>query len=245
VYEPNTYGERIAALYDSWVTPTIDATTQPAIDLLATLAGDGAALELGIGTGRIALPLAQRGISVHGIDASEAMVARLRDKPGGADIRVSIGDFADVAVEGRLRLIYVVFNTFFGLLTQDDQVRCFRNVAEHLDDGGAFVIEAFVPDPTLFDRGQRLSATRVELDRVQLDATRHHAVAQQVTSQHILIGKDGIMLLPVKLRYAWPSELDLMAQLAGLRLDGRYGGWASEPFTDSSAGHVSIYVRAS
>jgi SAM-dependent methyltransferase len=156
-YEPNTYGDRIASLYDAWVGATVDATTEKAVDFLADIAGPGGtALELGIGTGRIALPLAARGIAVQGIDASAAMLGRLRDKPGGADLPVSLGDFADVSVEAssRFRLIYVVFNTFFGLLTQDDQVRCFANVAAHLEPGGAFVIEAFVPDPTLFDRGQ-------------------------------------------------------------------------------------------
>jgi hypothetical protein len=177
---------------------------------------------------------------VTGIDASEAMLARVREKPAGATVQLIQGDFADAA-HGRFRLIYVVFNTFFALLSQAEQVRCFRNVAAHLESHGAFVVEAFVPDPTLFDRGQRLSATRVELDRVQLDATQHDAAAQEVTTQHVLIGREGIMLLPVKLRYAWPSELDLMAQIAGLQLLARYGGWQREPFTSTSAGHVSVY----
>src|SRR5262249_42125763 len=142
-------------------TASVDDDTGPAVAFLLDIAGAGGrALELGIGTGRIALPLAATGVLVHGIDASEAMVARLREKPGGSDIRVTIGDFADVGVDGRFRLIYVVFNTFFGLLTQDEQVRCFRNIAAHLDEAGAFVLEAFVPDPSMFDRGQRLSATR-------------------------------------------------------------------------------------
>jgi SAM-dependent methyltransferase len=244
-YEPQTYGDRIASLYDAWVAPTVQATTEAAVEFLADIATGGRALELGIGTGRIALPLSARGIAVHGIDASEPMLARLRDKPGGANLPITIGDFADVSVEGQFRLIYVVFNTFFALLTQEDQVRCFSNTASHLEDRGAFVIEAFVPDPTLFNRGQRLSTTHVDLDRVQFDATRHAAVAQQVTTQHVLIGKEGIMLFPVKLRYAWPSELDLMARLAGLSLAARYGGWQREPFLDSSASHVSIYMPRS
>jgi hypothetical protein len=146
-------------------------------------------------------------------------------------------------VDGVFRLIYVVFNTFFGLLTQEAQVRCFRNVAAHLEDGGAFVIEAFVPDPTLFDRGQRVSATRVELERVQIDASRHDPVLQQVTSQHVLIGREGIVLLPVQIRYAWPAELDLMAQLAGLKLLARYADWERSAFKATSPGHVSVYTR--
>jgi len=202
------------------------------------------ALELGIGTGRIALPLAERGVRVEGIDASEAMLERLRAKPRGAELHVVVGNFADVDVDREYELVYVVFNTFFALLTQEDQVRCFANVSRRLTGNGVFVMEAFVPDPSLYDRGQRLSATRVETDRVQLDAARIDLVTQLVTAQHILIGAEGIMLLPVQLRYAWPSELDLMARLAGLRLRERYGGWQGEPFTSTSAKHVSVYAKA-
>jgi len=240
-YGPATYGERIAAIYDRYVEPAVGATTAAAVEFLASIAGGGRVLELGIGTGRIAVPLAERGISVEGIDASEAMIQRLRAKPHGADIPVAIGDFAAVDVQGRFDLIYVVFNTFFALLDQEAQVRCFRNVAEHLTEHGAFVIEAFVPDPTLYDRGQRVSATRVETDRIQLDAARLDPLTQRVTSQHILIGAEGIVLLPVQLRYAWPSELDLMARLAGLAVRERFGGWLREPFTAASGSHVSVY----
>jgi SAM-dependent methyltransferase len=242
-YEAKTYGERIAAVYDAWVVPAVDASTEVAVSFLTELAGAGPALELGIGTGRVALPLAARGVTVHGIDVSEAMVTRLREKPGGAEIQVTLGDFEAVPVEGAFRLIYVVFNTFFGLLSQEAQVRCFAQVAQHLAQDSAFVIEAFVPDPSLFNRGQRVSATHVEVDRVQLDATQHDPVEQRVTSQHVIIAPEGIVLLPVQLRYAWPSELDLMARLAGLRLEARYGGWQREPFTASSPSHVSVYVH--
>jgi hypothetical protein len=171
------------------------------------------------------------------------MLDRLLAKPGAEQITASLGDFGQVAVDGQFELIYVVFNTFFTLLDQEQQVRCFANVASHLSEQGAFVIEAFVPDPTLFDRGQRVSAVRVETDRVQLDAGRIDLIAQRVNSQHILIGAEGIMLLPVQLRYAWPSELDLMARLAGLRLRERFSGWQRQPFTATSPSHVSVYAR--
>jgi hypothetical protein len=241
--DPAAYGRFNAEYYDAWVTSGVSAGTGPAVEFLRDIAGGGPALELGIGTGRIALPLLEAGVRVTGIDASEAMIGRLRAKPRGEEIPVAIGDFADVPVDGSFRLVYVVLNTFFGLLTQEAQVRCFRNVAAHLDDGGAFVIEAFVPDPTLFDRGQRVSATRVELERVQFDASRHDPVLQQVTSQHVLIGREGIVLLPVQIRYAWPSELDLMAQLAGLKLQARYADWERGAFTGTSSGHVSVYTH--
>jgi SAM-dependent methyltransferase len=240
-YEPSTYGDRIAAVYDAWVNPTVGDKTDATVDFLAELAAGGEVLELGVGTGRIALPLAERGLRVHGIDASEAMLDQLRAKPGGADLPVVLGDFADVPVDGQFKLIFVVFNTFFALLDQEAQLRCFRNVASHLEPGGSFVIEVFVPDPTLFDRGQRFAVTRVETDSVQLHATTHDPVLQRVTTQHIGIGRDGVILLPVQLRYAWPSELDLMAQLAGLQLDARLGGWRGEPFTAASPSHVSRY----
>ncbi len=197
-----------------------------AVAFLVELAHAGPALELAIGTGRLALPLAERGVEVHGIDASEAMVARLRSKSGGERIPVTIGDFADVPIEGRYALVYVVFNTLFALQTQEAQIRCFRNVAACLADGGVFVVEAFVPDLSRFDRG------------------RHHPVEQRVESQHVLLSEQGIRFYPVQIRYAYPSELDLMARLAGLQLRARFGGWRREPFTAASAMHVSVYERA-
>lgn len=242
-YDPSTYGDRIAEIYDEVLPDWVAAETGRAVDFLAALAGPGPALELGIGTGRIALPLAARGVAVEGIDASPAMVARLRAKPGGDGIPVTVGDFADVGVEGNFRLIFCVFNTFFALLTQEDQVRCFQNVARHLTGDGSFVIEAFVPDPTLFDRGQRVEAEAVELDRVILQVSRHDPVNQQVWSQKILLTEAGARFYPVQIRYAWPAELDLMARSAGLRLTERWGGWGREPFTVRSRRHVSVYGR--
>jgi SAM-dependent methyltransferase len=241
-YEAGTYGDRIADAYDEIYASRWD--TDGAVELLAELAGAGPALELGIGTGRIALPLAERGVVVHGIDASARMVEKLREKPGGADLPVEIGDFADVAVDGPFSLIFVVFSTFYGLLSQEEQVRCFRNVADRLAPGGAFVIEAFVPDPTRFSRSSSLEAVLVETDRVMLGATRHDAVQQALVSQYVMLTEGGIRLYPARLRYAWPSELDLMAQLAGLRLRDRWANWRREPFTAASASHVSVYERS-
>jgi SAM-dependent methyltransferase len=241
-YDASTYGERIAEVYDSW--HSVPKNADAVVALLADLAGRGPTLELGIGTGRIALPLSQRGIEVHGIDASLSMVAKLRAKPGGDRIRVTIADFATVPIEGRFSLVFVVFNTFFGLLTQADQLACFQAVARHLTGDGRFLIEAFVPDLSRFDRGQRVAALSVGADAVGLEASVHDRVAQRVTSQHVLMSKGGVELYPVQLRYAWPSELDLMARLAGLRLRERWGGWSREPFSAASASHVSLYERA-
>jgi hypothetical protein len=237
-YGPSTYGERIAETYDSWYRFPED--TDGAAAFLAAVAGEGPALELAIGTGRVALPLAARGLEVHGIDASRAMVDRLRGKPGGEAIPVTVGDFADVGVKGRFGLIFVVFNTFFALLSQDEQVRCMRNVAEHLTDDGAFVLEAFVPDLTRFDRGQRVDAIQVGLEEVKLDVARYDPVEQRVDAMHLLIGPEGAKTYPVRLRFAWPAELDLMARLAGLRLRERWGGWSREPYT-AEGKHVSVY----
>jgi SAM-dependent methyltransferase len=236
-YGPETYGDRIAPLYDE----LYDRDTDAAVDALGRLAGPGPVLELAIGTGRLAIPLAQRGIDVRGIDASEAMVARMRAKPGGEDIPVTMGDFADVGVEGSFSLVYLVFNTIFALLTQEDQVRCFENVAAHLAEDGRFVVEAFVPDLGRFDHGQRVGVSAVRLDRVDMEVARHDAVNQRVDSQHILVTDGHTKLYPVSLRYAFPSELDLMARLAGLELVDRWGGWHGEPFTNASTDHVSVY----
>lgn len=192
----------------------------------------------------VALPLAQRGLEVHGIDASDAMVAKLRAKPGGEAIPVSIGNFVDVGVEGRFSLIFVVFNTLFALDSQEEQVRCFSNVANHLADGGLFLIEAFVPDLTRYTLGQHTHTYSVELDRVHLDVARLDLAAQQIVSQHVVLSESGIRLYPVKIRYAWPSELDLMARLAGLRLKERWSGWGRERFTATSTRHISAYGRA-
>lgn len=239
-YLPTTYGDRIADAYDLLYR----AVDPAAIDLLARLAGEGPALELGIGTGRLALPLAARGVTVHGIDASEAMVRKLQEKPGGNDIPVTIGDFAELRSEEHYSLIYVVFNTFFALQTQEEQVRCFQSVASQLRDDGCFLLEVFIPDLTRFDRGQRTSTFQVETDAVTIEATRHDPVAQRVESQMIRLTEAGVRLFPVQLRYAWPSELDLMGRLAGLRLRNRWGGWEEEVFGAGNQSHISVYCRS-
>lgn len=239
-YDSSTYGERVADLYDD-LHPTFD---EAAITALADLARGGRALELGIGTGRIALPLKARGVEVHGLDSSPAMVARLQSKPDGAEIPVTIGDFREVTVAGEFSLVYVVFNTFFALLTQEDQIACFQSVAARLAEDGVFLIEAFVPDPTRFTGGQCTRSVRVGPDQVALECTRHDPIHQQATTQLVLIGESGIRLLPVRIRYAWPSELDLMARLASMRLRHRWGGWQQEPFTAASGRHISVYERA-
>lgn len=241
-YNASTYGERIAEVYDEWYSG-MALDTDAAVEFLATEAGKGPVLELAIGTGRIALPLAARGFDVHGIDASPSMVAKLGEKPGGERIPVTMGDFADVAVAGEYSLIYIVFNSIFGLLTQEDQVSCFRNVAAHLTEKGIFVVEAFVPDLQRFDRNQRLAVETIERDHVRIEASRHDPVNQNVQSRHVVVGEEGIKAYPLKIRYAWPSELDLMARIAGLRLRDRWGGWRREPFRAASTSHVSVYGR--
>jgi SAM-dependent methyltransferase len=240
-YDASTYGDRMAEVYDEWFA--VPSDTEDTVGFLADLARPGPVLELGIGTGRIALPLAQKGYEVHGIDASETMVRKLRSKAGGEDMPVTIGNFAEVDIEGAFSLVYVVFNTLFALLSQEDQARCFSNVARRLREGGVFVIEAFVPDMTRWDRDQRVEAKHVETDSVILGAAIHDPVEQRITSNHLLVSAKGIKMYPVRLRYAWPSELDLMARLAGLRLRERWGGWHREPFTASSAKHISVYER--
>jgi SAM-dependent methyltransferase len=242
-YRPETYGDRIADLYDRMVATMPDPAD--CVDRLAELAGAGPALELGIGTGRIALPLAARGVEVHGIDASAAMVEQLRAKPGGEAIPVTMGDFADLPVEGSFPLVYAVFNTFFSLLTQDDQVRCFQAVADRLAPGGAFALELFVPDPTLHPGGQSIRTRHLGLDLVRFDLALHDPVAQRVDFQNVLLAADGARLMPGSVRYAWPSELDLMARLAGMALRERWGGWLGEPYTGSTSGlYVAVYEHA-
>jgi SAM-dependent methyltransferase len=238
-HDPAEYGERIAPLYDELCPAS--ASAEVAADALEGLAGGGPVLELGIGTGRIALPLARRGVSVCGVDSSQAMVDRLRTKRGGEAIPVSIGDFGSADLGGPHSLVFVAFNTFFGLITQEDQVRGFANVASSLADGGRFAMEAFVPDLARFDRGQRTSATQVGSDSVAFEVSEHDIATQTVRSAHVIVTETGNQIFPVTIRYAWPSELDLMARLAGLELEARWSSWSHEPFGSASTGHVSVW----
>lgn len=237
--DPAFYGDRWAGVYDE-LHAGVDPT--PAVEFLAGLAQGRQVLELAIGTGRVALPLAARGIPVWGVDASQAMVDRLRSKPGGEKIQVTIGDMADVPVSGPFGLVYLVFDTLFGLLTQERQADCFRNVARVLDPGGVFVTECFVPDLSRFDRGQT-HALAVTEDSATFELSRLDAAQQRLTTQIVTLDARGMRMLPVALRYAWPSELDLMAQQAGLRLTERYGDWDRRPFHSGSSRHISVYQR--
>jgi len=238
-YSDDTYGEKHADVYDGWY-----ASYDPAsITTLTELACGGRALELGIGTGRIAIPLAANGVEVHGIDASPSMIAKLRSKPGGGNIPVLVGNFADVAADGQFDLVYVVINTFFTLRSQQEQVRCFGNVARLLTSKGLFALEAFVPDMSLHPGGQSVRASAVKADMVSLHVSIHDPVEQRVAGQQIIMTEEGIRLYPVEIRYAWPSELDLMAALAGLKLQHRWSSWRRDPFTSESKKHISIYGR--
>ena len=236
------FGEQTAAQYDESSADMFEpAVLDPAVDLLAGLAGDGAALELGVGTGRIALPLARRGVPVHGIDLSRAMVARLRAKPGGEAVSVTIGDFATTTVDGTFSLAYLVFNTIMNLTTQEAQAACFRNAAAHLEPGGCFVIEVRVPELRRLPAGQDVLPWHLGPERWVLYT---YDVATQAMRGHYLEVTDGRgEYSTIPFRYVWPAELDLMAQLAGLRLRGRWDGWTREPFTSESRQHISVWEK--
>jgi SAM-dependent methyltransferase len=242
-FDPRTsFGADVAATYDE---DEVRGDESETVAFLADVAGDGPALELAIGTGRIGLPLAATGIRVDGIDLSPDMVQRLRAKPGGDQLAVTMGDFASVDVPGSYRLIYVVFNTFFNLLAQDDQVRCFENVAEHLTDDGVFVIEAGTPWKLFgLDGWQYVRAERIRADQVTLDVATYDPVTQLYDESHVHLSAEGTRLAPIVTRYCTPGELDLMARIAGLRLVDRWGGWQGEPFTADSRRHISVWGRS-
>lgn len=239
-YDPAEYGNLWASAYDDehdWIDPSL------AVDFLSRLAQGRRVLELGIGTGRLALPLAQKGVRVVGLDSSEAMVERMRSKPGGKEIEVILGDMASSDLAGPYGLIFVAFNTIFGLLDQQRQLDCFANVRRALAPGGHFVLECFVPDLQRFQSGNqtvRMLPTSTA-ERLRLNASLHHPDHQRIDT-HVIVIEDGhVDVLPVFLRYIWPSELDLMAQITGFELAARYGGWSEEPFTAGSTSHVSVY----
>lgn len=237
-YDIAAYGERWAAIYDDEVLPQPDI-----VDFLAARAGKGPALEFAIGTGRFAIPLVERGIRVDGIDASPAMVERLRARR--SDLRVEIGDMTSTEMGRTYPLVFLVATSLFLVRTQEEQVRCFENASRHMTKRGEFVVHTFMPDVTRFTDGQALRTSDVGDDGVALEASRHDMATQRIDVQYVSIDSAGsIELYPIHLRYAWPSELDLMARLAGLRLHERFGGWRDEPFTGTTPDQVSVYRRA-
>ncbi|MDQ6816581.1 MAG: class I SAM-dependent methyltransferase [Actinomycetota bacterium] len=237
------FGERVATSYDESSAELFEpSVVEPVVDFLAPLAGDGAALELGIGTGRIAVPLARRGVSVHGIDLSKAMVARLRAKPGGENIGVTIGDFATTTVQGTFSVAYLVFNTIMNLTTMEEQVACFENVAAHLEPGGCFVIEVGVPALQWLPPGETVRA--FELSATYLGFDEYEVASQGQISHHYQVVDGELQLTSIPFRYVWPSELDLMAKMAGMSLRERWSGWKREPFTSESTKHVSVWQKA-
>ncbi|MGC5363184.1 class I SAM-dependent DNA methyltransferase [Streptomyces sp. DT24] len=240
--EDGYFGVSVAATYDESSAEMFEPTVvDPAVSVLAELADGGRALELGIGTGRVALPLAGRGVPVHGIELSRAMADRLRAKPGGDAIDVTIGDFATVRVDGTFSVAYLVFNTIMNLTTQAEQVACFRNVAAHLEPGGRFVIEVMVPELRKLPAGQEIVPFHVSPTRWAFDA--YDVATQAMSSNYVEVvdGRGSYRSIPF--RYVWPAELDLMAQLAGMRLRDRWAGWAGEPFTSESERHVSVWEK--
>jgi SAM-dependent methyltransferase len=242
VDEDGYFDERVAATYDESAADMFDpAVVDPVVDFLVELAGSGRALELGIGTGRIAVPLARRGVPVHGIELSKAMAARLHAKPGAEDIGVTIGDFATTTVEGKFSVAYLVFNTIGNLTTQSAQVACFRNVAAHLDPGGCFVIEVGIPDLQRLPPGDTMRVFHAGETHWGID--EYDVANQGLTSHHFELVDGRFELHSVPFRYTWPAELDLMAQLAGMSLRDRWSDWRREPFTSDSRKHVSVWEK--
>ena len=236
------FGEQVAATYDAHSASMFDpAVLEPAVERLAELAGDGAALEFAIGTGRIAVPLAERGVRVAGIDNSEAMLARLREKPGAERVEAVAGDMAATRMPGEFALVFLVFNTIFNLTSQEGQVACFENAAAHLRAGGCFVIEARVPELQRLPLGQTVLPWRADPEGISYYV--YDVVTQRLSGRHYLLEDGRIQPSPIEMRYAWPAELDLMARIAGLRLEHRWGGWGGEPFTALSPAHVSVYRK--
>jgi len=235
------FPERVAATYDDDPDIFGPGAVDAVADVLAELADHGRALEFGIGTGRIALPLAARGVEVHGIDLSSAMVARLRAKPGGDAIGVTIGDFATATMDGTFSLAYLVFNTIMNLTTQDAQVACFRNAAAHLEPGGCFVVEVGVPELRRLPPGQ--SAVPFGVSETGWAFDLYDTATQAMSSNYVTVEDGRGRYRSIPFRYVWPSELDLMAQLAGMRLYDRWAGWAREPFTSESGQHVSVWAK--
>ncbi|WP_341367529.1 class I SAM-dependent methyltransferase [Yoonia sp. BS5-3] len=239
-FGPATFGTLNADGYDAMHDP---GTTDQTVALIAALAPGKRLLELAIGTGRVALPLSRMGFDIHGIEASPDMIAKLREKPGGDAIPVTIGDMKDVAADGPFDHVFLVFNTLFNLPSQEDQITCFANVAKQLKPGGTFLIEAFVPDFADFVDHQMVKTRKLDMSRLWLEAVTHDPVAQRLAYQRVRITQDGMKLVPLPLRYAYPPEIDLMARLAGLQPKHRWGGWDKSDFTANSRVHISVYEK--
>jgi len=238
------FGEAVAARYDASLAEMFDpAAVEPVVEFIARLAGDGQALELGVGTGRIALPLAQRGVRVHGIDLSAAMVEKLRKKQGAEGIGVTIGDFATTRVEGAFSVAYLVFNTIMNLTTQNEQVACFQNVAAHLEPGGCFVIEVVLPELQRLPHGETVRPFTVTPTRLGFD--EYDIASQGLISHHYRGDADKLEVWSIPFRYVWPAELDLMARIAGMSLRERWSGWQGEPFTSDSTRLVAVWEKSS
>jgi hypothetical protein len=238
----NFFDGPVAERYDAgspeMFTPEV---LDPTVDLLVELAAGRPALELAIGTGRVALPLSARGVPVTGIELSAAMVDELRRKPGADRVPVTVGDMTETRVDGTFGLVYLVFNTIGNLTSQDDQVACFGNAAAHLEPGGCFLVEVHVPGPSRVAPGERFRV--FHRDEHHLGVDEYDVVTQQFFSHHYAFDGASYQLVSVPFRYAWPAELDLMARLAGLRLRERWGGWQREPFTAASESHVSVWEK--
>jgi len=240
-FDPRTsFGHETSRDYDA-VSKRGDE--EETVAFLAGLAGGGEALELAVGTGRIALPLMKAGVRVDGIELSKDMVDRMREKPGGDQVEVVMGDMSRVTTGRSYGLVYLVFNTIGNLLTQDDQVRCFENAARHLTDDGVFVVECRVPTAPARPGHQFIDVEELELDRVELGVSRYDPLTQILDVNHVHLGADGLGFSPIRLRLAYPPEFDLMARIAGLRLRDRWGGWNGEPFTAASWRHISVYEQ--
>lgn len=241
-YDPAAYGRAVAEDYDA-LYRTVPGTAE-AVEMLAELSAGRPVLEMGIGTGRLALPLLARGIPMAGIEGSEEMVAQLRAKPGGADIPVSIGDFAETRAQGEFSVVVLALHTIFGLPTAEHQIRCFENAAWHLAPGGVFVIEARVIDPADFRGGQAIESRFSDSEQVEIQVQRYDGVTQRVDVTNVHLSAAGVRLNAYVNQYTTPREFDLMARIAGLRLRERSEGWRREPFTAHSRRHVSVYERA-
>ena len=242
-FDPGEYGRHIGALYDSLVDAAFPTDTDATVALLAELADGGPVLEFGVGTGRLALPLARLGLPVSGIDGSAEMLDQLRNKPGGAAMTLRVGNFADTRLDGDFALVVLAANTIFALPSQDAQVQAFRNAAAHLRPGGHFVLEAWVPDLGDFRAGRALRIVSVQDRRVVLEAAELDPVEQHMRTTKLFCGPDGLQAFPANHRYAWPAELDLMAWLAELNRVHRWASWRRDPYTATSRQHVTVYRK--